>query len=417
MSSGDPAQERTLPRGTSQNLAKQIFAADLPEQYIRTIPSQALFMALKRNGLQSSSDLIELASIEQCRLMIDFDCWNKSYFHEDNFWQWLALTSEDDDLSLLQKLLKCFDLKIIALLISRYVDHEVFEEPTDNPPAAGFYTPDKGRTWINIKVEDSERHFLLGRVLAMLFETNADLFYQLLALSGTQTPAVLEEEAYQDKTKRLAAEGIPDYDLAAAVNSHADTKEIRFLLSAGKAAAKIVDIQAVEPLIFDSPAGRLIDDLLRDIAVREDVETQLTYIMNAALIYWGVEFYEYEKMLHLTSKIKGAVNLGLEKAVEISGRPVTDVMKTLGLIKTYQFGLTQLKELRTRLKEIRGRMAPDNLTAEQQLVLTMALQGFPEIPTYLKLSDGKYDEDDLPALSPAPIEKAREIGKILSLFE
>jgi hypothetical protein len=403
---------------TSKNLAKQIFAAELPEQYIKSIPAQSLFIAIKRNGLPSSVDVLEIASIEQCRIMIDFDCWQKSYFNEDNFWEWLSLTSEDDDLALLQKFLKCFDLKIITLLIAKYVQYEFFEEATDRPPGPGYYTPDKGRTWISINIEDSDRHFHFGRMLALLFETDTNLFYKLLSLSTSQTSSVLEEEAYQDKSKRLAAEGIPEYELAAGINNAASENQIKSLLTEGESATKnarpkVFDIQAVEPLIFDSAVSKLLNQLLSEMTVREEIEGELTYIMNAAIIMWGVEFFEYPKILHLSEKVKGAINIGLEKAVIISSLGVLEVYKKLGLVKIYQLGLSELKNLRLKLTEIKktGRV-PSN--PETELIFEAVIQPFPEMPLFLKAGYKKEEGDSSIATTSGPIESQSEIESILS---
>src|SRR4051812_29931238 len=149
------------PINTAQKLAKAIFKADVPEEYIRQIPAQSLYMAMKENGLESSAEIIEIATLEQCRLLLDFDVWEKDQFSEAQFWEWLALTDATNSLVIVQKLLKFVDLKLVALLIARYVDVKVLEEPTDEPPGPGSYTPDQGFTWIFINAEDSTQHFLL----------------------------------------------------------------------------------------------------------------------------------------------------------------------------------------------------------------------------------------------------------------
>lgn len=395
---------------TSQNMAKKIFAADLPEQYIRSIPAQALYVAMKRNGLESSADLLEIAGLDQCRVMIDFDCWQKSYFKEDNFWEWLSLSTEDDGLTLLQKLLKCFDLKIVTLLIARYVDYEIFDEPTDSPPGPGFYTPDKGSTWISIKIEDANRHFLMGRLLALVFETDAELFYKLLTLSATQTPSVLEEEAYLDKSKRLAAEGIPEAEVAAKVNSPADESQIRALLAGASPAGKVIDIRAVEPLIFDSYLGDSLTELMRDMSIREDLENELTYLMNSAIVHFGVDFYEYDRLLHLGRKVKGAITIGIEKIREISRLSLQETYTQIGLTKIYQLGLAELKALRLKLKELQKNAITPN--QELEAVLTLGTTPFPEMPYFLKSGD-RQNELALDC-SPSPIEHLAEIKKVIA---
>jgi hypothetical protein len=176
-------------------------------------------MVVKSTGLQSSSDIIMMASMEQCRLLTDFDLWTGDTLHEEALWEWLALTDETESLELLQRFIKIVDLKLLAVLIEKYVEVKVFEEPTDQPPGAGFHTPDKGHTWIGIATEDADKHFLLARLLALIFESSAELFYQLISIVSVATTSMLEEESYQERQKRLAAEGVPEPEVDAAVHA------------------------------------------------------------------------------------------------------------------------------------------------------------------------------------------------------
>jgi Family of unknown function (DUF6178) len=118
----------------SRNLIKAIFDSESPEQIVRTIPAQSLYVAMRAQGFESSADLLEIATLEQCKTFLDLDCWSRDSFREDHFWEWLAITDATDSLALLQKILKVVDLKLVALMIARYIDVQAFEEPADAPP-------------------------------------------------------------------------------------------------------------------------------------------------------------------------------------------------------------------------------------------------------------------------------------------
>jgi hypothetical protein len=368
---------------SSRSLAKLIFSTESPEQFVRTLPAQSLYMAIKQGGMDSSADLIGISTVPQCRLLLDFDCWNKSEFQEDNFWEWLAVTDADHSLELLQKVLKCLDLKLVALLISRYVLVQANEEPSDAPPDAGYYTPDKGNTWLKVETNSSDRDFLLARLLAMIFETNADLFYQLLAIPGVTTPTMLEEESYQDKRKRLTAEGIPDDAYAYELNSPLEACALIKELKTQNRRPDITSISAIEPLIYDSAMIQPLGGLLQALPARENFETELTLIMNAAIVHWNVEMYEYEHVFKLTEKVKGAINIGLESVLRLSQYSSLEIYEFLGLQKLYAHGLSQILPLRKQALKISDEklvsLGADNAACA---IVAGLREPFPEMPIF-----------------------------------
>jgi hypothetical protein len=337
---------------TSRELYKAIFEADAPEQMVRQLPVQSLFMVVKQVGLESCCDLILMASLEQCRLLTDLDLWHGDNLKEDALWQWLALTDEGDSLEILQKFLKCVDLKLVAILIGKYVETRTFDEPTDQPPGPGFYTPDKGSTWIGINVENENQHFLLARLLAMILETNTELFYQLLATPSVATVSMLEEDSYQDRTKRLAAEGVPEPEVAAAIHAPYSFNEALSDLHERRIEKIIEDVRPVEPLLYEARATRLFAELLRRVDDHEVVEMEFTYLLNAAVVRFGVDFSEHDRVLETCERIKGAINVALEKLVKDSSRTISEVYQVLGLGKLYRLGLTEILSLRGQARKV-----------------------------------------------------------------
>ncbi len=402
---------------TGRALAKSIHSADVPQEYIRTIPAQSLYLAIKQNGIRSSADLIEMARIEQCRLFTDFDLWQKDSFCEENFWEWLELADEEGGLKTLQKFVKFVDLKLVALVIARHVEIVIFEEPTEKPPAEKFYTPDKGFTWVNVKIEDEHHYFLLSRLLALIFETNAELFYQLISIRNVATTANLEEDSFNEKNKRLAAEGVPEPDYAWQINSALDENLAAAELRKTSKHDPIEDIQAIEPMIYESGIMQPLSSLFAVEKLRESLESELSLIMNAAIMRWTVEFYERDKIFLLAEKVKGAVNLGLEISLKLSQSNPTEVFNTLGLVKIYQLGLGKLFALASKAQKISEETLLEKTHDQTQLAILESLKDpFPSIPVFF----GKEDKHDEPVLNLqggtraiAHLTEVEEISKFL----
>jgi len=356
----------------------------MPEQFVRTIPAQSLFMAIKQNGLTASSDLIELASIEQCRLMLDFDCWSGDRFSEEHFWEWLSLTDEDSGLKLLQKLIRFVDLKLISLLISRYVDVQIFDEPTENPPGPGFHTPDRGFTWLGIHAPDADKHFLLARLFALIFETDAELFYQLISIPNVSTAALLEEESYQERTKRLAAEGVPERGWAFTINSPLEPQDFTTLLAGAKPPA-LADIEVIEPIVYDPAKLQPLDGLLDDLRDREQAEMEITLIANAGVVHWGVDFGDHDGVTALLERIKGAINVGLEHAIAANPKlSALAIYEAVGLQPLYRLGLRALMNLQALVRTSSADHPATDIDPSYRTILRDALlEPFPQAPTFL----------------------------------
>lgn len=404
---------------TCRELYNAIFEAEAPEQVVRQLPSQSLFMIVKQRGLASSSDLISMASLEQCRVLSDFDLWHGDVLNEEVLWEWLALTDETDSLELLQKVVKFIDLKVIAILIGKYVQVKVLEEPTDQSPGPGFHTPDKGYTWIGITMENPDHHFLLARLLALIFETNTELFYQLLSTSSVATLTMLEEESYQDRVKRLAAEGVPEPEISAQAHAPYALTDALHDLRENKPRKTIEDVRSVEPLLYEARSTRLFAELMRRVTDHEEVEMEFTYLINAAVVRYGIDFSDQEQLLALCEKVKGAINIALEKLVKDSDRTVLDVYQALGLGKLYRLGLTEITSLRSSARKVSLEVAEKFKDSDRVLFATLACarEAFPSMPAFLEddgsvvATDGSLESGD------RAIETLKAISTIRSMLD
>ncbi len=378
---------------TCRDLYRAIFDSEAPEHAVRQLPAQTLFMLIRNNGVAGSADLISMASLEQCRLLSDFDLWHKDSLNEESLWEWLSLTDETGSLELLQKVVKFIDLKVLGVVLGKYTEVRIFDEPTDLPPGPGFHTPDKGFTWVGIQTESADHHFLLARLLALIFETNPELYYQLLSIPSVASVSMLEEESYTERTRRLAGEGVPEPEDAAQVHALYPMAEAKSDLEKGVKRGAIEDIRGIEPLIYESRATRSIAELLRQVRDHEAIEMEFTFLMNAAVVRFGVDFCEQDQVLILADKVKGAINLGIEKIVREKPISIKDLFEIFGLGKLYRVGLTELMSVRSAARKIPAEQI-ELIKDDPVLFSTLACarEAFPEMPMFLS-DDGSVESD------------------------
>lgn len=376
---------------TCRELYKFISDSDAPEQVVRQLPPQSLFMLVKHNGLASSADILQMASLEQCRLLSDFDLWHKDSLNEDNLWDWLAVTDATESLELLQKIVKFIDLKVLAVLIGKYTDVKIFEEPVDMPPGPGYHSPDQGFTWVGINTENADHHFLLARLLALIFESSTELYYQLMSIPSVASVTMLEEESFVERNRRLASEGIPEPENAAESHNLYPLVEARSDLEKKAVRGVVEDIRSIEPLVYESRATRYFADLMKQIVDHEAIEMEMTFLMNSAIVRFGIDFCEQDQVLALAEKVKGAINIGLERLTHDGSIGVKECYDILGLGKLYRSGFTELMSLRSAARKL----SPQELDSIRDDAVTFsaiacAREAFPEMPYFLK-DDGNLE--------------------------
>jgi Family of unknown function (DUF6178) len=369
---------------TCKDLVQWIFNAPDPEVIVRQLPAQSLYMVIRQQGILSSSELLELLTIDQGRLVLDLDLWSHDEFKEEHFWEWLRLADESDSLEPLQRLLRWIDLKLLGLMIARYVHAIIPDEPADMPPAPGYHSPDNGRTWIGFRIEDADRHFIFARFLALIFETSFELFYQLLGVPGVATEAMLQEESYQERLKRLASDGVPEPELAAQVHAPIDLAEVQQRMSAARQPEAIESISTVEPLLYESRPAGLFARLVNETSDREGLQAEFTFLVNAAIIHHGVDFADQDEVLALAKKVKGALSLGLSPLLFEEGYSLEAIEKALGLGPVYRLGYARLQRLKRAAMAI-GREKLGSIRDEPELfgVVACARESFPAMPVLL----------------------------------
>ena len=357
----------------------------MPEKAVLELPAQTLYLAVSQSGLASATDLLNICSPKQLRLLLDFDCWVQDSFSEEHFWEWLNLADEENGLTFLLKILKSIDLKLIGLLVARHVTLLTNEEPTENPPEVGFYTPDKGYTWLRVNLENELHHFLLTRFLAVVFETSAEVFYQILAIPSISTPSMLEEDSFQEKNARLSEEGIPDRELAVEFQTPLSPTALHEKAAAGQEGVVVEAVRIVSPLLYDGGLSTQLERLLAEAVHPELLEAELTLLLNTALVFWGISLRDREQYALICEQVKGACEIGLETLSEMGLS--ASLGETLSLTDAYRLGLHVIFSLKISLRTIRT----EERTLTEQHFLTGLKERFPCVPEWFNTAAEEHD--------------------------
>ncbi len=410
----------------SKKLIKYIFDSETPKKIVESLPSQTLYMLILSQGLESSSELISLSSKSQYTLILDYLFWEKDTFNEEEFWHFIDSVDEQNSLVPLERFLFSIEKELLAIIISRNAEFLFFEEPTDRPPEAPFYTPDKGFTWVGIKIKDEERHKKMGKVLALLFEKDPDLFYKLSAMSKVSTQSELEEYCYQLKSKRLLAEGIPDMELAFKDCSPVKPNIILKKLSGNKKREISLTNKSITPFVYEkSYYPKPLEGLIREITSKKDKNTletfekELTYITNTSIIRFSISLNESEEIYLLMKKIRGAINIGFESILKKEKNlTLFKIYNILGLNSIYRLGLYYIFELKNIILKIKSEDL-EKIKEDEPLfsLIDMLKEPFPSLPEFFKKEEELIKNETLMlSLKRTQIEHIKELEKISLLL-
>ena len=417
---------RALLAGSLSNreLTKALVGGELSAEQVREVPAQAIYIAIQHAGLEAARSILPMLSAEQYKALLDFEFWTGDRVNEDKLWSYLSTVDEEKSLEPMGQFLDNVDHELLAMIMARYVEAQTYEEPTDEPPGKFWHSPDKGFTWIHFKTEDPERYRLLGRLMAIIFAAQPELFYQLIAMPMSATPSELEENSYQLRIRRLADIGIPEHNQSSEVNAPLDAEliveDLRSAVPAKHWARRGI-VALAEGAESLEPLSSMMAEVFESASVEEAqvAQDELTYLVNCSIVHFAIPFHEQSLInLHI-QRVHGAINIGVQRVQELSDASLGDIFSHLGFVKLYRIGLAELGTLREAANNISRQI--DKITAEPETdqaadaVLACAREVFPVLPMFFTsqgfLSDeeGKLPGGVKPAASLSEIRAAKAL--------
>jgi hypothetical protein len=409
-----------------QALARALFRGDLQDSQIKQLPPQNLYLAFKSLGLESCQDVLSAVSQRQYRALLDFELWTRDSFREDRFWAWLDAIDDPMDLIPLQRCINSLDPDLLALIVRRYVDVEYHEEKDDLPPGPNFYSPDNGRTWIAFKTHDSERHRLLGKLLAFLYQTNSNIFYEILLQAQQGTSLEFEENAFQGRSHRLLNEYIPLAGDAALLHAPLSLSQVTARASEARARKErnVIEVSnyPVIPLFVRGVGYQPLRSILEQFSDERLFETQSEFskILNSAVVFFLGDFAEESSLTLLTEQVFGVVNVALQVLQENSPENFSaEIISELTFTELYQLGLGEVYSIRKRVQKIPADIVRtlEHMNPALSVLVDFVSQPLPLLPAFFR-EDGSFEiEDEKLSLESKPISSLEEITSVANVIE
>jgi hypothetical protein len=323
---------------------------------VKSASFEEVFFAIRQIGLADSMELLPLITSKQVRGFIDLDCWRKDTFVAKPFMEWVAAFIQAGPEETVRALSGADEL-VIALFLKDII--HVYEVDRDDPPEGTqlIFTPDN-RFGVE-PVEGGEPTTIGMLILDALFKYYPALGSRILTSVRYNTRVALEEDAFQNKTRRLEAHGFVDYYEAMSIYAGPDLQETR---AAADRAPNVEAIPGEEkpgnlPAIFaDSLIGGAFlmkaFEQVTDPLEADRFAEQLTALGNRILSANLVNLGEVEGIRSSLEEMRDLLTIGLEYLTGGRVEVAPDALRKNYMQTIFKIGFDQVARLRQHADQL-----------------------------------------------------------------
>lgn len=293
---------------------KAILSDPNAAEIVPELPTQALYYALKQQGVDEVLDLLPLLSPEQVERMLDYDAWTQDELVPKKFFAFLKPFGEISREQLYERFADLDEEYQLAALQGFFKVYEV-EDPYDLPEniAENAYRMPCNKIFYEIQSEDPDEIAFLEELMESLKENNMRYAYSILGHTTYQPPGEAMAQVARFRRGRLEDEGFVNYEESLSIFAPIDHAA---LLRKWNGTERTQDISS---LALQGGSGLFLDAVLlaaRDENVSIDELYQLhqsfLYLANALCAAGQVGPDDVAGLNRLLEQGKALVSLGLE---------------------------------------------------------------------------------------------------------
>jgi hypothetical protein len=293
---------------------KAILSDPNAAEIVPELPTQALYYALKQQGVEDALDLLPLLSPEQVERMLDYDAWTQDELLPKKFFSFLKPFGEISREQLYERFSDLDEEYQLAALQGFFKVYEV-EDPYDLPEdiAEKAYRMPCNKVFYEILSEDADEVAFLEELMESLKENNMRYAYAVLGHSTYSPPGEALAEVARFRRGRLEDDGFVSYEESLSIFAPIDHASLLKKWSEGERT------QDLTSLALQGGSGLFLDAVMlaaRDENVSIDELYQLhqsfLYLANALCAAGQVAPDDIAGLNRLLEQGKALLSLGLE---------------------------------------------------------------------------------------------------------
>jgi hypothetical protein len=308
---------------------------------VASMEPQQFFWLVKEIGENDALGLLQLASPEQSRFVLDLELWQGWNFSQEKACHWLGYFLEGGE-PRVHSLLQCLDFEFLQLFLGRelLVGGGIGDLDSDELRQMDYDHTFDGT--FMLKFKNPQHSQLIGAFVEMLMKLDHPLYVSLMESIQGGIETELEEQCLRFRNGRMEDLGFPA--LEEALSIYARVNPVSFELLGDKVLEPGGETTALVPVSAD------LDTLLfRALAAAQSPELaqELNYLVNSALVAEGAGFDDPKALVAVVQRVCGYLNLALEKLCGADVQQAADLLVHERLKRLFQLGYSLVLELKS----------------------------------------------------------------------
>jgi hypothetical protein len=339
-----------LARASGKRRLDLIIDARDPGALVRALPADELYFTIREIGLGDAVELVQLASAEQFKVILDLDAWRQGRFEPRRALPWLraARVGALDDARAAARLARKMraldpELSLLVLRDALLVHDLKVEEDPQVESDRTFRTAD-GAYLVEFLVDGSEYVAVRG-LLDDLQAEDVFKLSRLLASLAWEVPSELEETALRWRTGRLADLGYPSLEEALSWYARPPARPAEAPGTPARTPGFFLAPLPEGTLLARAAAGLAPDDRLA-------LELQLVGAGNAVMVADGIDPVDLDQVRAAMAGARAMVELGLGAVAGGDDARAAEALATTPVKRLFQEGFGRVLQLCWRAERL-----------------------------------------------------------------
>jgi hypothetical protein len=325
---------------------------------VARVPSVALHRLLSEIGLADSAEVLEMATPEQVREVLDLQLWQPGgELDAEAALDWLSLLASLEP-EVASRHLRALDIELLSLTLLRHIRVHLAADETAPEESEGtlMMTPDR---WFVLELMAANQVQLeqLTGLLDTLYRDDPDDARRLLQNLIYEIPSELEEWCLRWRNGRLQDLGFADPAEALVLYAYLDPASVRADEGSADQPLRADPEPASDALLAApaAPAGSFLDRALtavEDPAELDRLAAALAALGNRNLAADQVPLSDLEAARGCLQDLHFRLSLGLEHLCDGDPERAPAVLSGVALLRVARLGFSLTLDLRRRLRPL-----------------------------------------------------------------